>query len=524
MTTVPDVARLDDKSKMAVYNALDASNTLAIAQQIFPELEKDPAYKRMYDDTMRLWPALMYMMTRGVRVNTTGIERAKKEADVRLESLQKELNKLVGKELNPNSPQQLVQYFYIDLGIPPYTKRDKESGESRLTVDDKALQRLSRGTSSRKARPEAKIIQQMRQLRKLKGTYLDIIFDKDQRLRCSYNPRGTRFSRLSSGKTVFETGMNMQNLPSEFKVHCIADEGCIFIEMDKRQAEWVVVAYVAGEENMIRVIEAGEDPHAHTAQQILRTVGVDIDIATIKSEHKLVGSSTDAEIIRDARTQNIYLSGASWLPRTMSIRQMGKKSNHGLNYKEGYKQFALINELQEKESFVIVEGYASAYPGVGRWHDWVKGQLTSTRTIYDLFGRKYRFLDRYNNDLWKAAISCCPQSTVGHLVNLGIIDIYYDRDPVMSEVEMLAQTHDSILFQHPLTSADNLARMCHRARFHLEPTLEANGRSFVIQTDMKIGFSWGNLMEVPFGKTVAETTENLQKALGKLTNVKEEAE
>src|SRR3990172_8844115 len=135
----------------------------------------------------------------------------------------------------------------------------------------------------------------------------------------------------------------------------------------------------------------------------------------------------------------------------MSVRQCGKKSNHGLNYDEGYKKFALINELEERESKVIVEKYHEIYPGIrNTWHRKIKAQIEKDRTITNCYGRKRRFLDRWGDELFKAAYAFEPQSTVVDMLNEGMCLIYESQELYLHEVELLAQVHDSILTQIPL--------------------------------------------------------------------------
>jgi DNA polymerase I-like protein with 3'-5' exonuclease and polymerase domains len=449
-------------------------------------------------------------------VNLDALEQVKKETTQKIEEIKEKINQEVGHEINPDSPKQVASHFYVDLGIPPYTTRNSK-GETVWTTNDMALQRLARGTSTRKGRYEAKLIQEFRGLSKLSGTYLNMVFDKDNRFRCLYKPRGTRFSRISSGKTIFETGMNMQNIPDEFKVFLEADPGHILIELDKRQAEWVVVAYLADEANMIRVLQDGSDPHAHTASEVFRSMGGNISKETIYEEAKRLGHTTNPTEIEHIRRGISDLRDYSgWLPRNMSCRQMGKKSNHGLNYKEGYNTFSLINELLEKDAKKIIAAYHSAYPGIENWHDNVKSQLLENRTIHDLWNRKYKFLDRFNDQLWKAAISCSPQSTVGHLINKAIVDIYNDPSKELEQVDLLGQVHDSILFQFPITSPDLLpmASAIQACQKHMEPTFECHGNNFGIPTDAKIGFNWRDMVDVDLDSGSLE--KNLEKGVASL--------
>ncbi|KKM05053.1 hypothetical protein LCGC14_1757970, partial [marine sediment metagenome] len=417
-----------------------------------------------------------------------------------------------GRWVNPNSPLQVKQYFYIEKNIPPYTKFVKASQKSIITTDDKTLQRIARGTSARKGLYEAKLMQNYRHLQKLKGTYLDIVFDKDSRMRCSYNPRGTKFGRLSSSKTVFGTGMNMQNLPEAFLGFLVADPNCIFIELDLRTAEWVIVAYDSGDANMINALETGIDVHAYTASQMF---GIPVDV--IKFEDKILGHTNDPEEITKKRPLIKQLDPYrdNWVPRTMSMRQCGKKSDHGLNYGEGKKKFALDNEITEKEAQVIVEFYHGIYPGIRRNYDRIQTQLGTDRTLTNCFGRKCRFLDRWNDDLFKSAYSFNPQSTVGEIVNRGMVSIYHSEDKALADWEILRQVHDSINFQSSNVNIKKIAAGIAIAASYLRPVLSTSGRQFTIAVDCKVGFSLDKMKEIKI--TDVETmSKDIERAISEL--------
>ena len=198
------------------YNAKDVIVTYDCANEFMGELDKPAApnrntFRETYDHTISIYEPCMYMQSRGVRIDLEALEREKINVGRRIDELHLDINRLCGREINPNSSQQLQKYFYIEKGIHPYTKLNNQK-QSVITCDDKALQRIARGTSARAGLREAALIQEWRKLSKLKGTYLEMRFDSDNRLRSSYNPRGTRFARLSSSKTIFDTGMNQQNL------------------------------------------------------------------------------------------------------------------------------------------------------------------------------------------------------------------------------------------------------------------------------------------------------------------------
>src|SRR5215510_138225 len=132
----------------------------------------------------------------------------------------------------------------------------------------------------------------------------------------------------------------------------------MMLEFDLAGAEWVVVAYLANDENMIGVVKSGKSPHIVTGSLIS---GASEDF--VLQEHKLVGSHTDPNTIEMLRRQ-LTIPPGIFLPRIMSIRQAGKKSNHGLNYNMKYRRFALENEMPEADAEPIVNAYVNkAYPG-----------------------------------------------------------------------------------------------------------------------------------------------------------------
>jgi len=471
--------------KMLEYSALDSACTFEIHDGFWPDLGDE--FTPAVDMTMAILPVLMFMQTRGVSVSRDLLEETKKDVIQATKEKQAELEILCGRPLNVNSTKDCQTYFYDELGIPPY------KNQGRITCDDMALQRLVRGTATRPGLRQAKLVQDIRGLQKLYGTYLNIEFDADGRMRGSYNPRGTKFGRLSSSKTIFGTGTNFQNLPQDFKKFLVADHGYCFLEVDKRQAEWVVVAYASGDANMISAVEEGKDVHVHTAELMFHA-----SAEVIKYEHKLVGHFTDSDTIRTLRLNDEFVSqgmvGSQW-PRTMSLRQCGKKSNHGLNYDEGYKGFAMINEIDEKEANRIVNMYHTIYPGIRIWYESIKRSLQKDRTLTNCFGRTVRFLDAWDRDLWRAAYSMIPQATVVDSLNSGMVKIYNDNELCGTggyNMDVLAQVHDSILLQVPITFlAKFYDSITDKITDYTSPMLSYNGRDFKIASDYKVGLNWG---------------------------------
>ena len=266
----------------------------------------------------------------------------------------------------------------------------------------------------------------------------------------------------------------------------------------------VVVAYLSGDANMISVVESGQDSHIHTASLMFRCNKEDI-----AKEAKLIGNLSDADTIAELRSESGILTT---LPRTMSMRQCGKKSNHGLNYDEGPNTFALINEMEQNEAKAIVELYHHIYPGIRLWYESTKRQLQKDRSLVNCFGRKVRFMDAWGPDLWKAAYSMIPQSTVVDSLNQGMVKIYNDEWITQElNVDLLAQVHDSILMQVPITVAQDpilFAELQVKVYDYVSPQLAYNNRKFKIATDSKLGLNWGGFNKEHNPSGMQELTED----------------
>jgi len=794
-----------------IYNAKDSAICFEADIAISKELKKFGNVET-YEFNQKLFRPLLYMMARGILIDEAALAEHRKEARETRDRLQTKLNELCGFALNVSSPMQCKKFFYDIMKYKPQTKKSKDpkTGQRKesISTDDKAMKRLIRLYNSE----EAKLVTQIRKYRKLIGTYLEVNYDSDKRLRCSFNMAGTSTGRLSSSETIFGTGTNLQNLPKSFKKFLIADPGHVIIEVDKAQAEWVATAYVAGDARMIEACEADLDAHVHTANLMF---GIPKEL--IFKEHEVLETSTDEDYILEQRLKHVpdILKYKNILPN-MSCRQAGKKcliegtevltkrgwvaieyladydevaqydkgkisfkkpleyfrydnteklieltanhvhqivtgnhrilieedkgrknqtavveakdldqrahwhiptsgiynnqiksaiafsaeeiklvvalqadgtvdncgslafrfekkrkidrlekildalqlrytknegcffvhntnklvqkityfmtkrklfgswllennfntlqafieeipywdgylekkqyfsvikqnaewvqtiahltgrratlkaiapkgfgtkdlywvkigkatgtslvsvkkrvvetsgdvyclsiessfflvryqdkisvtgnSNHSFNYGLSAQGFAIQYDMELKYAKQCHALYHNAYPGLGLWHQHIKNKLGKDRTLENLFGRKRRFLNRWNEDLFKAAYSYIPQSTVGQLLNYGIVETYYQQDEegfeYLRKWDLLNQVHDSMVFQYPLDDLEGLAKTIKQIQKNLDPKLYCNGRQFVIKTDCKIGLNCKDL----FGVDLYANEENL---------------
>ncbi len=471
-------------SNFWLYNAKDSAVCLTAMNKQKDELQRLRNTEK-FDRHCKLIEPLVYMSERGIRVDIDNLRKESERVGERIEELSEKLNRICGYDINYNSPKQLVEYLYFKKGYS--VQRSRKTGNP--TTDEKALAKLAIAGVV-----EASILLEIRKLTKLKSTYFDVKLDDDNRIRSSYNPVGAADSgRLSSSKTIWETGMNMQNIPPAMKKLLLFDEGYVGYEIDLEQAENRIVAYIAPEPVMIEAFENGIDIHSRTASLIfnkpIEEVTNEIGKCPICNNPETCGHKGD--------------------------RFWGKKSNHSFNYGLGPYKFAESIGVSNRIGRQIREAYLSKYPGITRFWQRIQETLRRGRILENLYGSKRLFMNRWGQELFREAYSYIPQSTVADIINdRGLIHIYYNQDKY-KEVELLNQVHDSIVFQIPLSlSWRKHAEILLSIKKSLEVTLICNQYEFIIPCALSIGRNMGELKSVSW-----DSVERLEKNLETAWNI-----
>lgn len=273
----------------------------------------------------------------------------------------------------------------------------------------------------------------------------------------------------------------------------------IMIEFDLAGAEWVVVAYLSQDANMLDVVQSGRSPHIVTGALISGAPET-----FVEEESEVVGSNTDASTILSLREKLIIPEGI-FLPRVMSIRQAGKKSNHGLNYNMKFRRFALENEMLEADAEPICDAYVNkAYPGIKNYWKDVRAELSDNkRTLVNCFGRKVKLRGEWGEELFNQAYSFKPQSTVVDICNAAMKKAYFDESVSFQRFYLGAQVHDSLQIQTPIPESEvewqHLIVMCLRIKEeYMRPIVHYN-QDFRLNCDMKMGLNWGDMHKVKIG-------------------------
>lgn len=457
------------------YNAKDSAVVKEIMPKLLKELDRQ-LNRETYEYQKMLVEPCIYMQSRGFRMDTDGLDKAVVDTNERLKQLEEELNTLCGRTINPRSPDQVMDYFYREKGIKPYLK------EGKPTSDINALIRLAR-----RGFKEAEVLKQIRKYGKAQSSYYEVKLSDDGRLRAAMNPIGAETGRLSSTKDIYGRGLNIQTLPDYFKPYVLADYHNLMYIADIKQGENKIVAYISPEPLMISAFENDRDLHKQTAALVL---GIHVDDVSDEPGSCQLGTGEQSQ------------------------RFWGKKANHSLNYDLGYRTFSLKYELPEIEGKILVDRFHMVYPGIRRYHAWVKHMLaTQNRTLVNFFNRRRRFLDEWDDKLWKEAYAQIPQSTIADKINRqGVIPIYYN--PEYAITDLLNQVHDSIVFQIPLKhSLEQHAKVLIALKKSLETPLHSPPEwskevDLTLELDIKVGISLSKNRRLKFDGTSTDRLVN----------------
>ena len=436
------------------YNCLDSMVTLECALKIEQELKDFSVHKLYHEHTHLILQPLLEMQVRGHRIDMKKKVLAAESIRENVAIKQKQLNDAVGYELNVDSPKQMKAFLYDDLKLPPVISRKT----GKITTDETALKKLSRAYPN----PIFDLVIHIRGQRKLLSTYLEASTDPDGRFRCRYVLFGTETGRLSSKLSWTGTGGNLQNVPKGIAREIfIPDEGKMFMSADLSQAELRVVAYLANEQQFIKVFEAGRDVHRMVASHMFS-----------KPEDKI----------------------------THKERELGKRIVHASNYGMGAGKLAELSGMSYHESEEKMNLYHVYFPKIRIWHMDVEARLKKTRVLTTPMGRKRMFFGRWNKAMLRDAYSYVPQSTVADLTLRGMVNLH-KRLPIACNI--VFNIHDEIVIQIPTecpSSAFLLVENNEWVTIMKELMIDCmsipitiEGKTFTIPVGIKTGMNWNEV-------------------------------
>ncbi|MBK5233420.1 MAG: hypothetical protein JJE13_10620 [Thermoleophilia bacterium] len=371
----------------------------------------------------------------GVKLDTGKVADMSSGMSERIAELENEIHGHAGREFTIGSPQQVGQVLFEELGLSR-----KRRGKTGFSTDARVLAQI------REEHEIVELIEQWRELTKLKNTYLDPLpeaIDPDTgRVHTTFLQTSAPTGRISSIQP------NLQSIPIRSEVGrplrgCfVAEPGNLLVSADYSQVELRVLAHIADEQVLKKFFLEGEDVHSATAAQVFGIDPDDVDEAQ---------------------------------------RSKAKMVNFGIVY--GLTGFGLADRLNipRSEGDEFVKRYLERFPAVSAFREQVVEAATETGYVSTLFGRR-RPVPELNSSQAntrkqgeRLAINTVIQGTAADIIKVAMIRSQVALAEAGLSSRLVLQIHDELLFEGPKDEAErviDLARREMTAAFDLEPPLE----------------------------------------------------
>jgi len=434
-----------DIDQVAEYASEDADAALQIADIIRNKLHEQELWNLYQDVERPLIGVLAEMEYAGIRVDDEELFRQSELVGRRVEELLEELEGMADRPFNPDSPKQLREVLFDEIGLP-VQKRTK-TGPS---TDQSVLEKLA------PLHPlPAKIIE-YRQLAKLKGTYLDslpkLINPQTGRIHASFNQVVAATGRLSSSDP------NLQNIPIRTpegrqvrKAFIPGEPGWELLCCDYSQIELRVLAHFSGDAAMQEAFQSGKDIHTAVAAEVF-----EVDEANVDSD----------------------------------MRRVAKAVNFGVIYGQSPYGLAAALNIPQEQAAEFIDDYFMRYPGVSQFIEETLEQCARSGYAYTMLGRRRPITGikntggRNRNMPERTAINTVIQGSAADLIKLAMLNVHRELATSGLSARMLLQIHDELVFEAPVEELEPLRELVHREMVNAHPL------SVPLVVDMKHGQNW----------------------------------
>ena len=405
------------------------------------------------DMEMPLMPVLVTMQRHGIKLDAGVLHEMSRDLNEQMHNVEMELYSSIGHRVNINSPQQLSDLLFKELGLP-HSKRTKTG----FSTDANSLEGL------KGAHPVVDNILEYRQISKLKSTYVDtlpeLINPSTGRIHTSYNQTGSATGRISSSDP------NLQNIPIRTEAgrqvrRAFMAEGApewVLFSADYSQIELRVLAHMSRDRELLDAFRRGEDIHSSTAALMF-----DVPVNQVNSEQ----------------------------------RRIAKVLNFGVIYGLSAHGIAQQTEFSREEGANFIENYFAKYPGISGYLEDVKAKTREAQYVETLLGRR-RYVPEINASNFnvrgaaeRMAINMPIQGTAADIMKLAMIRVQRRLDQGGLRTKMLLQVHDELVFESPREELEAIQELV----FDEMPAAldQYVNLDVSLKIDVKWGETWGDM-------------------------------
>ncbi len=438
-----------DIEAAAEYAAADADITFRLRDVFEPQVHQQDLRGLMDDTELALLPVLVTMQRHGIKMDSGVLHEMSADMFQQLGRIENEIYQSIGHTVNINSPQQLSNLLFQELGLPK-TKRTKTG----WSTDANSLESL------KGMHPVVDQILEYRQVSKLKSTYVDALPEMVNpvtgRVHTSYNQTGSATGRMSSSDP------NLQNIPIRTELgrqvrRAFVAEGAPVWQLfsaDYSQIELRVLAHLSQDQGLLDAFRRGEDIHSATASLMF-----EVPLNEVDSEKRRIAKVLNFGVIYGL-------------------------SPHGISQQTGFTR---------EQGREFIDTYFAKYPGISEYLEAVKSQAHADQYVETVMGRR-RYLPEINSPNFntrgaaeRMAINMPIQGTAADIMKLAMVRVQRRLDADEMQTKMLLQVHDELVFETPNEELDALRDLVFDempAAMELDVTLKV---------DAKWADNWGDM-------------------------------
>lgn len=379
---------------------------LMAADKLRMKLEEQGMLSLLYEIEMPLTKVLYEMEQSGIMVRPDELKAYGEALTGRIAELEQSIWEQAGGEFNINSPKQLGEVLFGQMGIPG----GKKTKTGYSTAAD-ILEKLAPDY------PIVSDILEYRGLAKLKSTYAEGLagyIDESGRIHSTFHQTITATGRISS------TEPNLQNIPIRMELGrrirkvFIPEEGYLFMDADYSQIELRVLAHMSDDKQLIEAYQMDQDIHRITASKVFHT---------------------PFEEVTDLQRRN------------------AKAVNFGIVY--GISSFGLSQDLSisRKEAAEYIEQYFSTYPEIKSFLDKLVADAKEKGYAVTMFGRRRpvpelssgNFMQRSFGE--RVAMNSPIQGTAADIIKIAMIHVWARMKNEGLQSRLILQVHDELLIE-----------------------------------------------------------------------------
>jgi DNA polymerase-1 len=395
--------------RAADYAAEDADITYRLHRALHPQLESVPSLLRVYDEIeMPLVPVLARMERTGILVDRAQLTTLTRTLRIRMTELIERAYRAAGHAFSLDSPKQLQQVLYGELGLPATFK----TPTGQPSTNEEALEELA------DQHELPRLVLDYRTCAKLVSTYTEKLPDQINphtgRVHTSFHQAVAATGRLSSSDP------NLQNIPirtedgRRIRQAFIAPDGWRIVAADYSQIELRIMAHLSQDPGLLRAFREGLDVHRATAAEVFGVAPEAVD--------------TDQ-------------------------RRAAKAINFGLMYGMGAHGLSRQLGINRGEAQQYMDRYFQRYPGVRGFMERAREQARREGFVETVYGRRLYLAEIRSRNAnaragaERAAINAPMQGTAADIIKRAMITVDAWLQPLHAEARMLLQVHDELVLE-----------------------------------------------------------------------------